>query len=177
MFSALLASIASMIKRELKIVAALLCLISVGSCSKGERFFDRSEFDANIAESYYLGTDSEEKSVFNLKLASGRVDEDFQLSSLGALMSVHLRMEGCSGGAIPAGRYEVDVDPSFVELRTIQNNSESMMYSIEKGSIFVSLEPDYDYEIEARLVSNGRVFEFEYEGKMTTYNYSSIGLR
>ena len=173
------------------LIFILVSLIAI-SCSKSDMVMvmDRElVYEMEWAEAYLVQNDEEggEECFYRLVMFYGRMDEDLNLISTGAKVSIALKAPENESVTLPEGRYgrsysytlycgtdtltdETELMKySYIELRW-GSGDETSHYPVLDGMLEVEVNDKGDYEIEASIVVAGGNYEFEFEGFMETYD-------
>lgn len=170
-----------------------LMLLSVLSCSTNDNVRIEFEYEMEWAAAYLWGSDDEgdEECFYRLVMFLGRMDEDLNLISIGAKVSIALKAPENDTATLPEGRYgktysytlffglstptnETELlEYSYIELRR-GSSDETLHYPILDGILEVEVNDDGDYEIEASIVVAIGNYEFSFEGPMPTYDCRNL---
>lgn len=161
------------------LVAAVL--VGSASCIKMDfNWYGKADIDcdANLAAAYFLGSDeNKEYDFYELRLIAGKAAEDFELDGAGRLLSIQISVPFAEEIAFPEGRYFVESESSYVEMRSVFDSDIVDSFKVENGVVSANKETVIDggvkreyYDISVELIADGRKFEFEYEGELITYD-------
>ena len=161
-------------------VFSILFSLVVMSCSQDLTDMEIVyEYDPEWGAAYYLG-DEGDVSNFKLVLTAGRTDEEENLISSGAILSLHLSAPLNEYFSLPDGKYLAASSTGaaytfdFGSVTTRQSGSKlPTIFALESGIVFVERAEDGTYRIKAEVAGQGRSFEFDYDGEMRTFNLAT----
>lgn len=138
------------------------------------------EYEPEWGAAYYLG-DEDGLSNYKLVLTAGRTDEDEQLISGGAILSLILSSPiSDMPEHLPDGVYTTSATKgsayAIVEGSVMTRSSSGKAvndFSIDRGELYVDAEEDGSYEIRAELGASSCSFEFDYDGRMRTFDLTT----
>lgn len=170
----------------------ILSALVATACSHGE-FMDKEtkyEYEPEWAAAYFLGSE-DEVSNYKLVLTAGRTDDEENLISGGAILTLMLNAPLLDNIDLPDGRYQASstkgmaytfdygialdgsaIEGSFVTTR-LPGTKHIYSYPLDKGDVYVVVEDDGDYRVKAEVGTESYDFEFLYDGRLMTFNLSS----
>lgn len=174
-----------------KTITILSALVMM-SCSTGD-FLDKEityEYEPEWAAAYFLGSEGE-LSNYKLVLTAGRTDEEENLISGGAILTLMLNAPTRDVIDLPDGRYQASatkgmaytfdygleldgsaIEGSFVTTR-LPGTKNIYSYPLDKGDVYVVVEEDGDYRVKAEVGTESYDFEFLFDGRLMTFNLTS----
>ena len=178
------------IRFRLLIPTLVSSLIAI-SCSKSDMVEGEfvHEMEMEWAVTYLWGSDEEgdEECFYRLMMFLGRTDEELNLISTGAKVSIALKAPENDSATLPEGKYgrsyaytlffgedtptdETELmEYSYIELMW-GSSDETLHYPVLGGMLKVEVDGNGDYEIEASIVTAGGSYEFVFEGPMQTHD-------
>ena len=145
------------------------------------------EFEPEWGAAYYIG-DEGESSRYRLLLTAGRIDENENLISGGASLTLMLNAPLSDMLPLPDGRYMASptkgtvytfnygitldgnaVEGSYVTAK-LPGSKEIKTYPVDGGEVLVEISEQGEYEIKAEIQASALRFDFEYEGNLKTYD-------
>ena len=151
--------------RYTTIIALFSSLFLLLSCSMESGEVVSMDVDSDHA---YLSLMSKGESSqgYQLVLAKGQTDSDFNLTSFGAVSLTGFVADEVSllnsDSVIPCGEFSA-LEGSTVTMRLIWDK-ETKYYKVESGTIFVVENDDSTYDIKVELVSSEYRFVFDFSG-------------
>lgn len=155
-----------------RIVVIMTMALASVSCLKIGIYFGENtiNYKASWAAAYYLGMSPDGRNdIYELRVAAGKIDDEFNLAGPGGLVSLVISVPYDEEISYPAGRYNIIAEDSYLQSSSLLNLGEYVNEPIDSGTVNAKVV-DGEFQIFITIFVGNREYNFEYIGELGTFD-------